>query len=250
MSGEQIVLVDDAEGHAARLVRATARLVETNMGPHALIGGLAVNCRLAALHRITQDVDAVSETTVPSAVELIASSIGAVDPSRPNRVIVDGVIIDVIDTEAFDGDDLEGIDLADRLFVVSHRWALDTATEADILVGETVASIRLATPAALVAMKSGAVFRGRPRDPRKRASDLYDLYRLVLHHDRAGAVADALVTAPFGLGRTVASALRARVTEQPERAVRFLVDGGPEMAHVQAIDLTDVLGPLVDRLGA
>lgn len=80
MSGEPIVLAGAEDGNAARLVRSTARLGEAHLGPHALIGGLAVMCRLAAVHRATQDVDTVIETTAPTAVQVIASSIGTLDP--------------------------------------------------------------------------------------------------------------------------------------------------------------------------
>ncbi|MGH9014180.1 MAG: nucleotidyl transferase AbiEii/AbiGii toxin family protein [Acidimicrobiia bacterium] len=248
MSGERVVLAGDANGNAARLVRATARLADADLGPHALIGGLAVMCRLAAVHRTTQDVDTVAETTAPTAIEVITSSIGAPDPSNPNRALVDGIKVDVIDTESFRSEDLDGIDLDDRLFVVSHRRALDTAIETEIVAGEVTAAIRVATPPALVAMKSGALLGGRPRDPRKRASDLYDIYRLVLDYDRTGGIAESLAAAPFGLGRLVGAALRTRVAEEPERAVRWLLDGGPEMSTVTADDLRDVIDPLVGRL--
>lgn len=46
VSGERVVLAGDADGNAARLVRATARLADAGLGPHALVGGLAVMCRL------------------------------------------------------------------------------------------------------------------------------------------------------------------------------------------------------------
>lgn len=163
-------------------------------------------CRLAAVHRATQDIDTVAETTAPTAVEVIASSVGSLDPSNPNRVLVDGVKVDVIDTESFRYEDLDGIDVGDRVFVVSHRWALDTATDTEIVAGDVTAPIRVATPPALVAMKSGAVLGGRPREPRKRASDLYDVYRLVLEYDRTGGIAEALAAAPFGLGHLVGEA--------------------------------------------
>lgn len=160
MSGERIVLAGDVDGAAARLVHATARLADADLGPHALIGGLAVMCRLAAAHRVTQDVDTVTETTVPTAVKVITSSIGAADPSHPNRALVEGVTVDVIDTQCFQDENLDGIDPGHRLFVVSHRWALDTATETEIVAGKAKASIRVATAAALAATKSSAVFGG------------------------------------------------------------------------------------------
>lgn len=248
MSGERTILAGDADGNAARLVRAMARLSDAGLGPYALVGGLAVMCRLSAVHRATQDVDTVVETTVPTAVEIITSSVGAPDPSNPNRAIVNGIKVDVIDTEVFRYRDLDGIEPGDQLFVVSHRWALDTATEIEIVAGEATASIPVATPSALVAMKSGAVMGGRSREPRKRASDLYDVYRLVLEHDRAGGIGEPLAAAPFGLGRLLGATLRTHVIEEAERAVRWLVDGGPELAAVTPDDLRDVIGPLVGRL--
>ncbi len=152
MSGERTVLAGDSGGSAARLVHATAKLETAGLGPHALVGGLAVMCRLAAVHRVTQDIDTVTETTTPSALEVIASSVGSPDPSSP--------------------------------------------------------------------------------------------------YDRVGAIADALAAAPFGLGGLVGDALRIRIVEQPERAVRWLLEGGPEMGRVTPEDLIDVIGPLVGRLPA
>jgi hypothetical protein len=247
VSGERIGLAA-ADGNAVRLVRTTARLGTAHLGPHALIGGLAVMCRLAAVHRATQDVDTVAETTVPTAVEVITSSIGSPDPTNPGRVFVDGVKIDVIETESFRYEDLDGLDAGDRLFAVSHRWALDTAVETELVAEDAAASIRVATVPALVAMKSGAVLGGRRREPRKRASDLYDLYRLVLEFDRVGGIADALTAAPCELGALVGEALRSRVVEEPERAVRWLMDGGQDMGAVTPDDVGDAIGPLVDRL--
>ena len=248
MSGERIVLAGDADGNAVRLVRAVGRLAEASLGPHALVGGLAVMCRLAAVHRATQDVDTVSETTAPTTVEMIASTVGARDPSNPNRVLIDGVKVDVIDTESLQEEELHGIDPDDRLFLVSHRWALDTATEVQIAAGDATAAVRVATPSALVAMKAGAVSGGRRREPRKRASDLYDLYRLVLEYDRSGGTADQLRDGMFGLGHLVGEALRGSVLGQPERAARWLLDGGPDMGTITADDLADVIAPLVHRL--
>ena len=248
MSGERVELAGDSDGRTARLVRAAARLADADLAPHALVGGLAVMCRLSAVHRVTQDIDAVTEAGAPSAVEVIASSIGKVDPSNPTRVIIDGVKVDVIETGGSAPEDLEGIAVVGRLFVVSHRWALDTATDTDIVVGDVHASIRVALPAALVGTKTGALLGGRPREPHKRASDLYDLYRLTAEFDRTGAVAGALDAAPFGLGQLVGEALQSLVVDNAERAARWLVDGGSEMSVLTPDDLLDVIGPLSERL--
>lgn len=248
VSGELIILAGAEGGNAARLVHATAQLGTAQLGLHALIGGLAVMCRLAAVHRVTQDVDTVVETTVPTALEVIGSSIGTPDPSGKGRVVIQGVTVDIIDTELLGQQDLVGLEADDRLFLISHRWALETATDTKLAAGHVTASIRVATPPALVAMKSGAILRGRNREPRKRASDLYDLYRLILEHDRIGGIAESLRAAPFGLGRLVGEALRAHAVVEAERATLSIRDGGPEMATITPNDLRDVIGPLTDRL--
>lgn len=64
----------------------------------------------------------VSESSSPAAV--IASRIGSTDPSNPNRVLVDGVKIDVIDTEA-----------ASELTVSRVRSARRTATVVGTPIG-------------------------------------------------------------------------------------------------------------------
>lgn len=250
MSGSQIKLVGNVDGMATRLVGATARLAAAGLGPHALVGGLAVMCRLVKVHRVTTDIDTVTETTTPTAIELITSSIGSSDPTNRARVFIDGVRVDIIETEAFDDEDLEGIEGVDRLFVVAHRWALETAEPAEIVVAgsEDVATIRVATPAALVAMKTSALAARRPREPRKHASDLYDLYSLTVEHDREGRLAEALSAAPYGLGAQVGAHLQQAVVDNAERAARWLSDGGTEMGAITADDIRDVLGPLVDRL--
>jgi hypothetical protein len=40
----------------------------------------------------------------------------------------------------------------------------------------------------------------------------------------------------------------AQVVEEPEQAVRWMIDGGPETAAVTADDLRDAIGPLTERL--
>jgi hypothetical protein len=83
VSGERIVLAGAAGSNAAALVRATARLADANLGPYALVGGLAVMCRLAAVHRATQDVDTVTETTAPTAAERFRYASHTADGDAP-----------------------------------------------------------------------------------------------------------------------------------------------------------------------
>lgn len=46
----------------SRLVQVVAKLTSVQMGPYAVIGGLAVSCRLAQAHRATGDVDTLVES--------------------------------------------------------------------------------------------------------------------------------------------------------------------------------------------
>ena len=126
-------------------------------------------CRLAAVHRVTQDVDTVAETTAPTAVEVITSSVGTRDSSKAESVLVDGITIDVIDVESITSAGLEGLDAGDRLFLVSHRWALDTELVAELGAVEAAALLRVAGSPAIVSLTSGAL-GGRPRDPRKKVA--------------------------------------------------------------------------------
>ena len=122
MSGE-ITLIDGGDGGVSRLLRtASALFAQPGFGPAALIGGLAVTVRLATLHRATNDVDVVSEGDAP------LQYVGEGDTLGSNRVEIDGVQVDVVPTsplpstaERLPDDDL------DRLFVLGHRWALESA---------------------------------------------------------------------------------------------------------------------------
>jgi predicted nucleotidyltransferase len=168
------------------LVRA-AGLVVAHAGVRtALVGGLAVSCRLGVAHRATADVDLVADAprvvSAGSAAEnLVAAGIGERDEGGAVvRIYVEGTRVEIIETASVDPADADAIepDRA-RLFVLSHRWALDTATPLRIRVhgSDVEAEVPVATPAALVAMKLHA-FQDR-NDDRKRASDAWDLHRLL-----------------------------------------------------------------------
>ena len=62
-----IVLAGGGGSATSRLVQVVAKLTSVPMGPYAVIGGLAVSCRLAQAHRATGDVDTLVETTSPTA---------------------------------------------------------------------------------------------------------------------------------------------------------------------------------------
>lgn len=215
MSGELIALTHDADGHMAALVRAAAT-VATHAGvPVAVIGGLAVMCRLSTTHRATADVDFVSEdpeevSVVGSPMQnLLAAKVVDDHPvPQPGRVFVRGTKVEIIETAPLSAQAASGIEPdSDRLFVLAHRWALETATPCTVMVtgSDAQATVPVATVAALIAMKLNA-FRVRT-DERKRASDAWDVYRLLHVHGSRPELAAVFSTAPDGLCDLVRDAI-------------------------------------------
>jgi hypothetical protein len=147
-----------ANSGMAQLVTSLAALAEVvPMDEFAVIGGLAVLARLQGAHRVTYDLDTVATQHGDelTAVETVISTDGV------NGLLL-GTKIDCIavgDVPATDiSPDLLPEGEADRIFVLAHRWALDTAEELTLVAEEDGAMVaearcRIATPASLVAMK-------------------------------------------------------------------------------------------------
>jgi hypothetical protein len=218
--GERVQLVDNG-GAIVRLVRALADVMATTSGPSALIGGLAVLARVAGAYRVTNDVDAVAG---PDVVDLVLAG-------RADRVgaswLVDGVKVDLVEVGTMPADRIAPAELPDdepgRMFVLAHQWALDTATGMDIEacdhLGGTlaVARCRVATPAALVAMKVQSAPRRAAAGRHKAASDYADVHRLLTRPGLLGPIARELAGAPHGLGSWVAGELVGRFVDDAER---------------------------------
>lgn len=153
------------------------------------------------MHRATADVDLVTgepEVAVDGnsvADSLVASGVARRHPGDPpNRVEVAGARVENIETAPLGPDQAAGIEAdRDRLFVLAHRWALETATPCTITVSgaDATAAVPVATPAAIVAMKLHSV-QDR-HDQAKKASDAWDLYRLL-----DSGLADSKFSASFG----------------------------------------------------
>jgi hypothetical protein len=247
-----IVLAGGDGSVTSRLLQVVAKLSSVPLGPYAVIGGLAVSCRLAHAHRATGDVDTLVETTSPTAIQRITAAVGHRDPDS-GVLTVDGVKVDVIDTEAIDADDLDGIVGPDRLFVAGHRYALESAAVATVVdgtgAGAPSATFALATPAGLIGTKIHALQTRPERNSPKRSSDLYDIYRLAAAHHQAIVV--ALCDAPFDLGQLVVDALHESVLDDPTRAVRPLrLADDVALNTLTADDLVDVVGHLADDLAS
>jgi hypothetical protein len=260
VSGDPIFLIDAADGSVSALVRASGIVVEHAGLPVALIGGLAVTCRLATTHRPTQDVDMVTETASANLVagsrtaadNLISAGVAKPDPTSSSTCLRIGTTkVELIETEHLEPSDSADIEPEKALlFVLAHRWALESADPLTIsVVGKDVTTtVPVATPAALVAMKLHSI-QDRSED-RKRASDAWDIFRLLEGHDAAGEIGAAITEGPQELAPVVTSALDRIFRAEATRTRRWVeVYGEPlwaqrmrgEALEVLATDLIDAI---------
>ena len=183
-----------------------------------LIGGLAVMCRVGSPHRTTVDLDAVARD-LTGLHESIAHM--AVTASGGGQYRFEGALdLDVIDVAPQTIDELvehliaTGEPLTDlELNIVALTWAHDGATPLDVVAVDEVTGERLAeapgrqvaTTSGLVAMKVTAVPLRASTRPEKRASDLYDLSRLLIAPGPDGATLSGM---PDALSDVVRERLR------------------------------------------
>jgi hypothetical protein len=236
------------------MVRAADRAHSVPQLRLAVIGGLAVTCRLGHVHRATGDVDAVVDDVVGLTADsgaqlLVEAGIAEPDPGdRAHRVFIDGTKLEIIDTQELPAD-VTDIAALDRLFVVGHRWALDSAEPMRVLVASSDVDVSLpvAMPAALIATKLHA-FCDRQQD-QKRASDALDIYRVLETQDRDGEVADAMNKGPSGLAELVHEVIVERFVDGATRVVRYLkAYGDPAWPEITADDARRVVGSFASRL--
>jgi hypothetical protein len=156
-----------------------------------LIGGLAVLCRVGVPHRATVDLDALARGLAGFETDLRRLAVSAAGGGQ-YRMAGD-LELDVIDVSPGDADQLAALLAAEggltdlELNVVGHTWAHDTAGPVDLtVVSDADASVLaaatgrlVASPGGLVAMKATTAPLRASSRPEKRASDLYDLGRLV-----------------------------------------------------------------------
>lgn len=170
-----------------------------------LIGGLAVMCRVGMPHRTTVDLDTVArdaERFHESLVRLAVSAPGGGQYSFAGKMDLD--VIEIAGTDAAElARTLEstGEPLTDlELNVIGHTWAHDEATPVDIIAVDELTGRQLAAAAGrlvasltgLVVMKSMTVRLRASARPEKRASDLYDLSRLLTVGSLESAALDPL----------------------------------------------------------
>lgn len=225
MSGD-VTLIDSGDGGITRLVHVASQLFgRPGFGSAALVGGLAVTIRLATVHRATNDVDTVADG------EISLEYIGERDVSEPGRVRIDGVKVDVMPTSPLPdrAEELPDGEL-DRLFVLGHRWALESAEAVTLRVvraGEAAEPtvthrLEVAMAPALVACKFHAISDRRDARSAKRESDAVDLVRLIADLVRVESTVERYRGAPFDLPALVVSQTRRWLIEDATRMARLV----------------------------
>lgn len=200
MSGELPPRVELFGSVTVSLVQAIPE-VERRVGkPITLVGGLAVLSRLgSAAHRVTTDVDTVDlrgrgergqlRVLLDSGAREIDGA-GAIVETPTGEVRVD--VLEIGEQELADPPS----DPTDRLYVLSHDWAMRTATPilvravyTDVAVEHAV---RVAEPGPLIATKLQALPN---RASAKESTDLLDIVRLTLDEVTGVAVRAQLAEA-------------------------------------------------------
>ena len=222
-----VTLPASPDGVLVRLIGGVGVLAGAPLPRWALVGGVAVMVHLVEAHRATRDVDAVADDDAGELRPALAV-VSATEPpagADPSIVLADGTKVDVMTTGSWRREQLPEDDL-DRMFVLAHWWAVETAVPTRLVVVDdrrilVRADAPIAGPAALVAAKLQSM-RRRRRDPIKAASDAYDIYRLLSTRDRDGAIGTALAGAPVDLGSCAAAALDETFVTDAERWARRL----------------------------
>jgi hypothetical protein len=169
------------------IIHAIPELEDRTQRKATVIGGLAVLARLSTAYRATSDLDTASRRSAgePSQLEVLlagpdvtrAGPAGVWIPTSAGKVQVD--VIEVTDSELEQLPD----DQTDRLAVLSHAWAIETATAMRIraagLLGDAAADVvaYVAEPGPLIAMKLQSVMN---RPIAKERTDLLDIVQLTL----------------------------------------------------------------------
>lgn len=215
-----VVFIADTERSFAVQAFGAIAALPGELPPWALIGGVAVAINLRGFHRPTSDLDAVSLDGDAAVTLLLAKAA----TRSPNGVKLNGttavVSFDIIDVSDGPPDHASAY--------MAHRYALETASTLVVEVRDrssrrlSATPVRVATPAALIAMKAHSVEGRSTMQPEKRVGDLYDMVRLVANFG-SGVIARDLISSAHGVLRgRVAENLRDRVADNIEKL--FVID--------------------------
>jgi hypothetical protein len=180
----------------AAIVQAIPIIARATGRPVVVVGGLAVLCRLSRPYRATTDLDTVWRLQEGQAGQLellVAAGATLSGPSGVRLPTALGTVqIDVLQVTDADLDPLPD-DPTDRLHVLSHAWAAETATLMTLVAdAPPPVDVLVAQPAALVAMKlQSAMNRGAAKE----GTDFLDIVRLTTDPRTNRPVADGLQAA-------------------------------------------------------
>jgi hypothetical protein len=245
VSGNPGPLSVDLTGTAmSALVRAIPATEALTSRPVIIVGGLAVICRLARPYRATSDLDTVNRRRGDEPRQLEVLIANGAQPSGVSGALVptaDGPVqVDILEVSDADLSQLPD-DPTDRLHVLSHAWAAQTATLLRLRADDQdPVTAAVAEPGPLIAMKLQSVMN-RGRD--KEATDLLDIIQLTLDHTTGPAARAALPAAESQLRADAALHADMWFRARVDRTLR-LVRGVPEGADLTRDDL-DLVGELL-----
>jgi hypothetical protein len=210
--------------------------------------------RLGQPHRGTQDIDTATpnERELPADVDIAADIAGTTGAGFSGTTVK----VDSIDVGDIPILNIARAELPDdplsRAFVVSHRWAFDTASDLTIRCSaQNGASANVtcgvATPAALVAMKLQSAPQRRPARIHKSANDYLDLMLLLSHLGLIPQIAAGLTNAPHNLGAWCAERVRLEFIADAAR-ISARIHQGPTSTRVTPDELRLIGGRFLDEL--
>jgi Nucleotidyl transferase AbiEii toxin, Type IV TA system len=246
-----VVLSGRRDGSTHREVAALASLP----GELRLIGGLAVMCRVGTPHRATVDLDAVARD-LPGVHSALAR-LALVSSGGGQYRLVGDLELDVIDVATTSADELVAVlaegghEMTDlELNIVAHCWAHDAATALDIVAvddetGDVLARADqrlVASSEGIVAMKVTTVPLRASSRPEKKASDLYDLGRLLV---AGGMARGALALFPEPLAAVIAQRLATWFVDEDGRDRTYRIVRRFDEPSLDLAAVADAVGDLV-----
>lgn len=226
----EIPTVDLVGASMLAIVQAIPELEARTGRSAVVIGGLAVLCRLGTAYRATSDLDTAHHRTKgePAQIEVLlqyegvtrAGPAGVWIPTPAGHVQVD--VIEVTDAELMCLPD----DETDRRAVLSHIWAIQTATPVKIRVANPAGdaaevTVRVSEPGPLIAMKLQSIMN-RPRE--KERTDLLDIVRLTLDRTAGPSVRAQLASADAQLAADARMHAHKWFTELSDQTLRLILE--------------------------
>lgn len=239
---EPMPSVPFAHGAMTPIVAAIAD-VEAVLGePPTIVGGIAVLCRAGTAYRATGDLDTAASSPRGSIglLEMLRATerAEAVAPAGVDLWTRFGTArVDVIDVPPLAQDEVF-TDPADRLYAMSHLWAIESATPMRLIVMDGIDEVetvvaRIAEPGPLVAMKlQSAPDRGSAKE----GTDLFDIVRLSRDPATAGKVMSDLRQCDRRIAHDCGVLVQRVLGAGRGRALSLIRAAGAEDATAETLD--------------